>query len=171
MSEVEQTEGAAEADKTEDQGKRVIALVSGGLDSAVMLDRLARRCAEVVPVYVESGLYWEPVEIHWFKRFMATLSHESLTFPVYLECPARRLYGTHWSVTGESVPDGRTPAEAVHLPGRNPLLVTTAGVYALRKEIDTIAVGSLSGNPFPDASDAFFARMIVCPIYKVQHGR
>ena len=44
---------------------KVAALVSGGLDSCVMLRDLAARGATVLPVYVRTGLLWEDAETYW----------------------------------------------------------------------------------------------------------
>jgi hypothetical protein len=49
---------------------KLAALVSGGLDSSVMLRDLAPRAA-VCPVFVRIGLLWESVGIHWLARFPA----------------------------------------------------------------------------------------------------
>ena len=52
-----------------------------------------------------------------------------------------------------------TPDEDVYLTGRNLVLLAKAGVVAAAKRVDRIALGPLSGNPFPDARPRFFAAM------------
>jgi 7-cyano-7-deazaguanine synthase len=136
--------------------RAVCALVSGGLDSCVMLAELAHRYRKVYPVFIQYGLVWEAVELQHLRKFLrsARIPHvQSLTV---LDLPVRDLYGAHWSTTGRKVPHARTPDEAVYLPGRNLLLLSKAAVFCALSRIDTIAVGSLDHNPFPDATPRFF---------------
>jgi 7-cyano-7-deazaguanine synthase len=134
----------------------ICALVSGGLDSCVLLAALAGRYRKVYPVFIRSGLAWEAAELRHLKKFLhsARIPHvQSLTV---LDLPVRDLYGVHWSTTGRKVPNARTPDEAVYLPGRNLLLLSKAAVFCALHKIDTIAMGSLDHNPFPDATPGFF---------------
>jgi 7-cyano-7-deazaguanine synthase len=136
--------------------RAICALVSGGLDSCVMLAELGRRYHKVYPVFIRYGLVWETAELRHLKKFLhsAKIPHvQSLTV---LGLPVRDLYGTHWSTTGRKVPNARTPDEAVYLPGRNLLLLSKAAVFCALNKIDTIAIGSLDHNPFPDATPKFF---------------
>ena len=55
--------------------------------------------------------------------------------------------------------DGDTPDTDVYIPGRNLVLLTKAGVVAALRRIHRIALGPLAGNPFPDATPAFFRAM------------
>ena len=45
-------------------------LMSGGLDSALLLGRVLARGERAVPLYVRCGLYWEKVELYWLRRFL-----------------------------------------------------------------------------------------------------
>ena len=74
-----------------------------------------------------------------------------------LEQPVADIYGEHWSVTGQDVPDRDSPDEAVYLPGRNLLLLAKPSVWCALNGIPTIALGTLAANPFPDADREFFA--------------
>ena len=47
-----------------------LVLLSGGLDSAVLVAHEAQR-APVVPVYVSVGLAWEPLELAMVERLLA----------------------------------------------------------------------------------------------------
>ena len=47
----------------------------------------------------------------------------------------------------------------MYLIGRNLTLLAKAGVVAARADARRIALGPLAGNPFPDATPAFFAAM------------
>ena len=134
-------------------------LVSGGVVSAVALADTAQSGEPVVPVYVRSGLVWEPAEIYWLVRYLQTLRHERLAPLVTLEVPVADVYGSHWSVTGENPPAADTPDEAVYLPGRNLLLLGKAGLLAARRGCRAIVMGPLAANPFPDGTRAFFDAM------------
>ena len=88
-----------------------------------------------------------------------------------LDLPVADIYGAHWSVTGQDVPDDGSPDEAVYLPGRNLLLLAKSSVWCALNGIPTIALGTLAANPFPDADREFFAgfsalagRALGCPL-------
>ena len=139
-------------------------LVSGGVDSAVALAEAARSREPVVPVYVRSGMVWEPAEMYWLERFLQTLSAEpparaTLAPLVVLDLPVADLYGSHWSLTGESAPGAASPDAAVYLPGRNLLLLAKTGVLAVERGCRAIVMGPLAANPFPDGTRAFFDAM------------
>jgi 7-cyano-7-deazaguanine synthase len=131
----------------------VCVLVSGGLDSAVLVAGLAKRYRRVHPVFIRQGLRWEPAELRALRRFLRAAR---LPAPVVLDLPVRDLYGAHWSVTGKGAPGARSADAAVYLPGRNLLLLAKAAVFCQQHGIGTIAVGTLAGNPFPDATPRFF---------------
>ncbi len=136
---------------------RVCALVSGGLDSCVMLAELARRYRPIHPVYLRQGFVWEATELRQLRRFLRhapTLS--ACHAPAILTLRVRDLYGRHWSITGRRVPDAHTADPAVYLPGRNLLLLAKAAVFCARNRIPVIALGSLRHNPFADATPRFF---------------
>ncbi len=135
-------------------------LASGGLDSAVLLHAMARRFARVFPLYVRTGLHWEPVEEYWLKRFLGAIGAarrdgvvQALTVA---RLPVADVYGRHWSLTGRGVPGARSADGAVYLPGRNLLLLSKAAVFCALRDIPAVALGPLKGNPFPDATPAFF---------------
>ena len=46
--------------------------------------------------------------------------------------------------------------EDVYIHGRNVILVSKAAVYLSREEIPSLLLGTLAGNPFPDATPQFF---------------
>lgn len=137
----------------------VAVLTSGGLDSAILVADLARQSRRCVPIYINAGLAWESVELEFLRRYLAEIGKglPSLEPLVILEQPVRDLYGDHWSTTGKSVPDAKTPDQAVYLPGRNLLLVTKALLWCHLHGVKILALGVLASNPFPDASERFFA--------------
>jgi 7-cyano-7-deazaguanine synthase len=134
----------------------VAVLASGGLDSAVLVADLLHQRRAVHPIYVRFGLAWEPTEEAHLRRFLDTLSRPAPEPLTVLEVPIASVYGTHWSVSGDAVPDERSADEAVYLPGRNLLLLAQPSVWCALHGVHAIALGTLKGNPFPDSSPEFF---------------
>jgi 7-cyano-7-deazaguanine synthase len=149
----------------------VAVLASGGLDSAILVAELATDGREVTPIYVRFGLAWEDVEVRHLERFLASLRTLDVKPLIVLDLPVADIYGAHWSVTGQEVPDDDSPDEAVYLPGRNLLLLAKSSVWCSLNGIPTIALGTLAANPFPDADREFSAafsalatRALGCPL-------
>ncbi len=134
-------------------------LVSGGLDSAILLAETANQTAEVTPLYIREGLAWEEAELHWLSQFLKALPVENIRPLVILSLPIEDTYGSHWSLGGEGVPSAASDDRAVYLPGRNILLLSKAAVYCSLQGIPTLALALLKGNPFPDATEEFFRTM------------
>ena len=140
--------------------RRSCALVSGGVESAALIDRLLARGDEVHPVYVRSGYRWEPAELRHLRRLLRAMRSPRLQPLAVLRAPAKELAGAaHWGFSGRAVPGARSADASVYLPGRNLLLISCAAVLCARREIDAIALGTLRGNPFPDASPGFFSAL------------
>jgi 7-cyano-7-deazaguanine synthase len=140
-------------------------LISGGLDSAILLAELLHgavdgspsgRRGAVYPLYVRSGLLWEPVELRHLHRFLDAIHRPALRPLQVLEMPVADVYGEHWSITGRGVPDAVSPDEAVFLPGRNVLLLAKALLWCHLHGVGVVALAPLEANPFPDATPAFF---------------
>jgi 7-cyano-7-deazaguanine synthase len=132
-------------------------LVSGGLDSAILVGESLGQHAQVHPLYVRQGLLWESAELHYLKRFLEVLGCPVLKPLTVLEMPVVDLYGNHWSITGQNVPSSNTPDEAVFLPGRNILLLAKAILWCHLQGVPNVALAPLESNPFPDATVEFFA--------------
>ncbi len=137
----------------------VAVLFSGGLDSAVLLALGARRAA-VQPIYVSVGLAWEDAELAACRRLVAADAYGGRVRPaVTLHVDMRDVYpSSHWAVRGEA-PAFDTPDEDVYIDGRNIVLLSKASVFMARAKISCVLIGPLAGNPFPDASRAFFDAM------------
>jgi 7-cyano-7-deazaguanine synthase len=131
-------------------------LVSGGLDSAILVGEAVRADRNVHPLYVRSGLLWEAVELEHLHRFLDALRGPNLRPLHVLELPVTDLYPPHWSLTGRDVPDADTPDEAVFLPGRNVLLLAKAILWCHLHRVPAVAMAPLASNPFPDATPEFF---------------
>ena len=130
-------------------------LISGGLDSAILLGDALRR-QPVVPIYMRCGLSWEAVELAYLERFLHALHCPALKPLVVLDQPIADVYGPHWSITGQDAPLIGTPEEAVFLPGRNVLLLAKSLLWCHLQGVPALALGSLQTNPFPDATPEFF---------------
>ncbi len=136
-----------------------VVLVSGGLDSAVLLVHEAAQF-DVRPVYVRSGLAWEAAELRMLSRLMASPAMTGRLQPLaVVDLPMQDVYpADHWAIAGRP-PAYDSPDAAVYLVGRNITLLAKAAVLAARGEARRIALGPLAGNPFPDTTPAFFAAM------------
>jgi 7-cyano-7-deazaguanine synthase len=131
-------------------------LLSGGLDSAILLAHLLDSGRAVQPFYVRCGLVWQESEQAAVRGLLRELASPRLSPLVVLDMPVADLYDEHWSVTGRQPPGRHTPDEAMYLPGRNPLLLIKAALWCRLRGIDQIALASLRTNPFGDATCAFF---------------
>ena len=134
-------------------------LLSGGLDSAVLVADEAARCG-VQPIYVRAGLAWEAAEQAMVSRFLEQAPLGPHVRPLMtLSVDMRDVYpDAHWAIEGRP-PAYHTPDEDVYLPGRNIVLLAKAGVYCAAHAIDRLVLGTLDHNPFPDATPAFRSAM------------
>jgi 7-cyano-7-deazaguanine synthase len=151
-------------------GRGTAVLFSAGLDSAVLLAEAIREGTEaaaghgaarpVQPVYVSAGLAWEHQELEAAGRLLAHAPFDGCALPlVVLAVDMRDVYpASHWAVRGEA-PAYDTPDQDVYLEGRNIVLLAKASVYMARAGLARILMGTLAGNPFPDATPAFFEAM------------
>jgi 7-cyano-7-deazaguanine synthase len=133
-------------------------LLSGGIDSAVLLGQLLDGGRRVVPFYVRTGCVWQVQELAAVTQFVARVARPELMPLVQLEMPLGDLYGQHWSITGRQIPDDHSPDEAVFLPGRNPLLLIKPALWCVTHKVGQLALATLSANPFRDATPEFFAQ-------------
>ena len=135
-------------------------LVSGGLDSAILLaDMVNHKFPKVWPIFIQCGLYWEKTELQYLKKFINALKAPNLGELVVLDIPVSDLYKDHWSLTGINVPDTESPDEAVFLPGRNVLLTAKSLLWCNLNQVKSLSLAVLESNPFPDATDSFFLGM------------
>lgn len=139
----------------------IAVLVSGGLDSAILVADQAQQASAVHPIYVRSGLYWEAAEQAHLQRFLESVQFQrpALQKLAILELPVADLYGRHWGLTGEGVPSDDSADDAVYLPGRNLLLLLKAMLWCCLRQLDAVAIGVLHNNPFSDAKAEFFAAL------------
>src|SRR5437870_7417017 len=145
-------------------------LLSGGLDSAVLLAEEAAR-GVVQPIYVSVGLAWEAGEQGAVRALLAAKPLGGRTRPlVSLTVDMRDVYAAgHWAIEGRP-PSYHTPDEDVYLPGRNIILLAKAAVYCAAADLDRVAIGTLEHNPFPDATPEFRSTMARALSLGLGHG-
>ncbi len=141
-------------------------LFSAGLDSAVLLaDAIATRGDgdTVQAVHVSVGFAWEPEERAMAARLLAAPPYAArIGPPALLAFDMRDIFpDTHWAVAG-TPPAFDTPDEDVFLDGRNVILTSKVAVFIARRALPThrsarLLMGTLAGNPFPDATPQFLA--------------
>lgn len=141
---------------------RCAVLLSGGLDSAVLLAEEAS-AGPVQPIYVSAGLAWEAAERAAVEAFLDALAGPGIAPLAALAVDMRDVYSAaHWSITGRP-PAYHTPDEDVYLPGRNIALLSKAAILCAARGINRLVIGTLDHNPFPDATPMFreaFARAL-----------
>lgn len=131
-------------------------LLSGGLDSAILLSHLLGQGETVRPFYIRTGVVWEAAERRAVHDYLAAVATPHQLPLVEFDMPLADLYEQHWSLDGHDVPDAETPDEAVFLPGRNAILILKPAIWCQRHGITQLALGPLASNPFPDARPEFF---------------
>ena len=138
--------------------KMIGLMLSGGVDSAVLLDELLRRNHRVQPIYVAMGCAWDQSERLAITRFIDALNDTLIEPLMEFDSPVADLYGEHWSVTGRAVPDESTPDEAVFMWGRNPMLLLKPLLWCQQLGVQELALGTLAANPFADATEEYLNR-------------
>lgn len=131
-------------------------LLSGGLDSCILLGQMIARGHRVQPIYVDSDLVWQSAELAALRGFLGALEAAAIDQLAVLKLPVEDVYEDHWSLTGRQTPGMESPDEAVYLPGRNALLLVKAALWCQRRGIDRLAIGVLGTSPFADAKSEFF---------------
>jgi 7-cyano-7-deazaguanine synthase len=139
----------------------VLVLVSGGVDSDILVWEMAQRAKSVHPFYVRSGFVWEKTELNWLRRYLRKIGTPSIAPLKVIDLPLNDIYPRHWSLTGKGVPSHASEDADVYLPGRNIILLAKAAVHAALHKVNTIVLGVLKGNPFPDSTRRFFDGMAV----------
>ncbi len=136
-----------------------LVLVSGGVESSVLLAEALSRYSKVTPLYIRNHLRWEEAELFWLKSFHRGLRSPKLEPIKIVDLPMRDTYDRHWSITGIKVPGPKSKDESMYLPGRNILFLSKAACVAALCGVSVIEIGVLKGNPFKDSSKAFLSKM------------
>lgn len=140
------------------KGQGTAVLLSGGLDSAVLLAEASRN-ESVQPIYVSVGLAWEAEERAILERLLASGAFPNALPLVSLHAGMEDVYPQdHWALQG-TAPAYDTPDEDVYIEGRNIVLLAKAAIFMARAGLSKVLIGPLAGNPFPDATPEFFQAM------------
>ncbi|MEI8345080.1 MAG: 7-cyano-7-deazaguanine synthase, partial [Candidatus Omnitrophota bacterium] len=139
--------------------KSACVLVSGGVESSVLLHEALGRYDHVTPVYVRNQLRWEEAEFFWLKTFHRMIKSARLEPIRVIEVPMRDIYERHWSITGIKVPGHASKDESMYLPGRNIIFLSKVACLAAISGIGHIEIGVLKNNPFKDSTPAFFRKI------------
>ena len=132
-------------------------LLSGGLDSSILLATLLQAGRRIRPFYIRTDVVWAAAELGAIRRFLTAVEAPGLEDLIVFDLPLGDLYQDHWSMTGIATPSEATPDEAVYLPGRNALLAIKPLIWCQQHGIEELALAVLAGNPFADAQPEFFA--------------
>lgn len=133
-------------------------MLSGGVDSSILLAELLAQGHRVQPFYVSMGCCWDEAERQSIVRYMEALECHRIQQLVEFNLPIADLYGDHWSVTGRGFPDDSTPDEAVFMWARNPMLLLKPLLWCQQHGIAELALGTLLANPFADATQEYLHR-------------
>ncbi len=150
--------------------RRSAVLFSGGLDSTVLLAEARSVDPAVLPIHVRCGLVWEDAEARAIDRLLAAAPLAGRPPRVIsIRVETRDIYAAdHWAVTGHP-PGFDTPDADVYLAGRNLLLISKAAILCQQQGISRLLLGTLAGNPFPDATPAFFSALSHCVGLALNH--
>jgi 7-cyano-7-deazaguanine synthase len=135
---------------------KACALVSGGLESTLLLQIALQQGREVYPLYVACGFFWEEQEIDSLKKFLNKFSRPELKNLTIQQKPLRDIFPDLWAYHPERFPDQNSPLGSVYLPGRNLILLLQGSLLAQRYDLQEIWIGVLGKNPYPDATRSFF---------------
>ncbi|PIQ82970.1 MAG: 7-cyano-7-deazaguanine synthase [Candidatus Omnitrophica bacterium CG11_big_fil_rev_8_21_14_0_20_64_10] len=138
--------------------RKLAVLVSGGVESAALLHEGLRLGRTVYPIHVRKGFRWEGEEGRALARMLTQQKVAGLQELTIIRMDLRAVIGRHWGMGDGEVPSAAEPDEAVYLPGRNLLLLGQAALFCATRRIPTLWIGTLKGNPFPDASASFNRR-------------
>lgn len=150
----------------------VAAMVSSGIASLVLLEELAGQYKTVVPIYVVSGLIWEPVERYWLRRFHRQMKrrHNSIGDLIDISLPLTPIYRRgYWALEGGEVPSRFAADTLMELPGRTLLLLTATSVFCQTHGVGELAIGTLAGAPFKDQKPEFLEHFEVLTGLGLKH--
>lgn len=127
----------------------IVALVSGGIDSAVMCKIIEKQGEKIFPLFVDYGQ-------------IAAKKEWSACEQLFAECKFPPPIKADLSGYGKLIPSGLTDinkdiSKNAFLPGRNMLFLLIGAAYALSFDERTIAIGLLSEKThlFPDQTQEF----------------
>lgn len=120
---------------------RIAVLFSSGVESTTLLYMYLQKGYLVYPVYVKSGEKWERLEV---ENAINLWRYTKRSYPNLMALRILR-------VQGQVAPrETLKTIQDIFIPLRNMTLITTCALYALSKNINRLAIGSLGLYAFPD---------------------
>lgn len=128
---------------------KIVALVSGGLDSSVMCLMLKEQEVEVYPLFIDYG---QLARLPEWKAVQTVCKNSRIRPPVKMDV----------SGFGKLIPSGITDKkldvmEKAFLPTRNLLFLVLGSAYAYSNGVYSVAIGLLSDSIFPDQTNQFIS--------------
>jgi len=123
---------------------KVCHLLSGGIDSSILLYWLVSKDYEVKPLFINYGQVAAPGEFRCAKYHCKKngLKLEEVDIPKISKLTLNKLTSPNSS-------------ENLFYPNRNMLLLSIAGIYAYEDRCDVISIGLVKAGVFPDATREF----------------
>lgn len=140
---------------------KIVAVISGGLDSGVMLGRLQDQGHEVVTLSVNYGQRHRR-ELDYARQLT---DHYGVPWTLVDLSGLQRVFiGSSQTDERIPVPHGHYAAESMKLtvvPNRNMLLLATAGALAMGTKADAVAYAAHAGDHtiYPDCREEFVVAM------------
>lgn len=131
--------------------QKICLLLSGGLDSALLLARARDQRQSIHALYVSFGFSWEYAERHYLKQILEWCCSPENPPLILRPYPYRCFHPKHWGFSPWKVPDQRSPDQQVLIPGRNQVFFAEAFSHAEENGLNEVWLGTLKNNPFPDA--------------------
>lgn len=143
--------------------RRTVVVLSGGLDSTVLLHKVVHEGDEAIALSLLYGQRHE-VELKHARLAASALGVQHLVLDVRALAPA--LIGSSLTSSGIPVPHGHYADESMKatvVPNRNMLLLAIAGSVAVSHKAGRIAYGAHAGDHaiYPDCRPAFIDAMRV----------
>ncbi len=132
----------------------ICVLVSGGLDSGILLQDALAQGRPVYPLYVQCGFHWEETEAHWLDQLLKRLACAHLFRLRKIPVPMKIFFPKLWPLSEKKI----LSRKSLFIPGRNFLLLSQAGLFCRGRGLEEIWIGSLQGNTFSDTKAEFFSQ-------------
>ncbi|MBO8172978.1 MAG: 7-cyano-7-deazaguanine synthase [Bacillaceae bacterium] len=134
--------------------KKVVLLLSGGIDSVVLYYWLRKRKYDIFPIHINYGQVTVSGEIRAIKSI---IGNEYADKVLFLDISNMKHLGSG-SLVGDSPQSGYSAEEWFNtefFPNRNMILISLAGAYAYKNDIRKIAIGVTGSRSYKDTSKSF----------------
>lgn len=151
------------------RNRKIISLISGGMDSCTVVGRLAIEGYEVFPIYVDYGQKVKKRELNAAKKYLDFLQrkkynvHDLVVSRVSLPFLKIPMTG-HGQIPKSNEKNffSLSSKKIDYVPGRNIIFLSIATSYAIVVGSDKISIGAYKEDelpPYPDSSREFFDSM------------